>query len=78
MTLSIRGLEGSNIETAHVAGIGNILKKAREAVGYSIEDLGETSGLTIAEISKVEGGTDADKDRIRRIAAALRFDLGQL
>lgn len=77
MTLSIRDIEGSNIETAQITGIGQLLKKAREAVGYTIEDLGETCGLTTAEIKKVEDGVDPDENRIRRIASALRFDLGQ-
>ncbi len=78
MTLSIREFNGSNIETAFVGGIGHILKQAREKVGYSVDDLAETSGLTSAEIAAVENGADRDEARIRRIAAALRFDINHL
>jgi len=78
LTLSIREFNGSNIETADVGGIGQILKKARENVGYSIDDLAETTGLTSAEIAQVENETDVDEARLRRIAAALRFDLSHL
>lgn len=78
MTLSIRELSGSTIETADVACIGHILKTARENVGYSIDDLAETSGLTAIEIEKVENNEDHDEARIRRMAAALRFDLNDL
>lgn len=52
--------------------IGDVVRRSREAVGYSIEDLALTCGLTGAEITRIELGDDGDPDKLRRIAAALR------
>ncbi|WP_331375645.1 helix-turn-helix domain-containing protein [Sinorhizobium chiapasense] len=52
--------------------IGAAVRRSREAVGYSVEDLAITCGLTGAEITRIEIGADVDPGRLRRIAAALR------
>jgi transcriptional regulator with XRE-family HTH domain len=52
--------------------IGDAVRQSREAVGYSIEDLALTCGLTGAEITRIELGADVDPGKLRRIAAALR------
>ncbi|THK33445.1 XRE family transcriptional regulator [Ensifer sp. MPMI2T] len=52
--------------------MGGAVKQSREAMGYSVEDLSLTCGLTGAEITQIELGTDVDPDRLRRIAAALQ------
>ncbi|MCO5965856.1 MULTISPECIES: helix-turn-helix domain-containing protein [Sinorhizobium] len=52
--------------------IGDTVRRFREAVGYSIEDLALTCGLTCAEITRIEQGADVEPGRLRRIAAALR------
>ncbi|MEY9199408.1 transcriptional regulator with XRE-family HTH domain [Sinorhizobium fredii] len=65
----------SNLEIATCRGrvdIGGAVKQSREAMGYSVEDLSLTCGLTGAEITRIELGTDVDPDRLRRIAAALQ------
>jgi len=49
----------------------NLVRAIRESVGYSIEDLAVTCGLTADEITEIEVGNDADPTRIRRIASAL-------
>ncbi|WFU52042.1 helix-turn-helix transcriptional regulator (plasmid) [Sinorhizobium terangae] len=51
---------------------GAAVRRSREAVGYSVEELAITCGLTGAEITRIEIGADADPGRLRRIAAALR------
>ncbi|QLL64597.1 helix-turn-helix transcriptional regulator (plasmid) [Sinorhizobium mexicanum] len=53
-------------------GIAAAVRRSREAVGYSVEDLAITCGLTGAEITRIEIGADVDPGRLRRIAAALR------
>lgn len=58
--------------TAIAAG-ANAVKAFREARGYSIEDLAVTCGLSIGEITGIENDEDADPDRLRRIATALRL-----
>ncbi|WEX79565.1 helix-turn-helix domain-containing protein (plasmid) [Sinorhizobium numidicum] len=52
--------------------IGFAVKQSREAMGYSVEDLSLTCGLTGAEITRIELGADVDPARLRRIAAALQ------
>ncbi|WP_405052311.1 helix-turn-helix domain-containing protein [Sinorhizobium sp. 8-89] len=52
--------------------IGDAVRRSREAVGYSIEDLALTCGLTGTEITRIEIGADVDPAKLRRIAAALR------
>lgn len=52
---------------------GDVVKRFREASGYSLEDLAVTCGLTDAEISKIENGEDTDSGRLKRVAAALQI-----
>ncbi|MGH0359704.1 helix-turn-helix domain-containing protein [Sinorhizobium meliloti] len=52
--------------------IGGALKQSRETMGYSVEDLSLTCGLTAAEITRIELGADVAPARIRRIAVALQ------
>ncbi|YCI06011.1 helix-turn-helix domain-containing protein (plasmid) [Ensifer sp. D2-11] len=64
----------SNLDVAACRGrvdIGGAVKQSREAMGYSVEDLSMTCGLTAAEITRIELGADVDPARLRRIAAAL-------
>lgn len=49
----------------------HVFREAREAKGYSIEDLAVTCGLTVDEIKDVELGLDASPSYLRRVAAAL-------
>jgi transcriptional regulator with XRE-family HTH domain len=53
-----------------------IFREAREAKGYSIEDLAVTCGLTTDEIRDVELGLDASPSYLRRVAAALGLPEG--
>jgi transcriptional regulator with XRE-family HTH domain len=65
----------SNLDVSTCRGrldIGNSVRQFREAMGYSVEDLSLTCGLTGAEITKIELGADVDPAKLRRIAAALR------
>jgi transcriptional regulator with XRE-family HTH domain len=54
-----------------INGGAHIFKEAREAKGYSIEDLAVTCGLTEDEIRDVELGNEAAPGYLRRVAAAL-------
>lgn len=63
--------------TATAATIGaQIFKEAREAKGYSMEDLAVTCGLTVEEIRRVELGKDASPSYRRRVASALGLPPG--
>ncbi|MEZ2130736.1 helix-turn-helix transcriptional regulator [Sinorhizobium sp. CB9] len=55
--------------------VGVKVRALRESVGYSIEDLAVTCGLTNSEISDIEEGRDSDPAKLRRIASALQVSL---
>ncbi|WP_248447714.1 helix-turn-helix domain-containing protein [Sinorhizobium meliloti] len=64
-----------NLDTAKCRGridIGSAVRQSRETMGYSVEDLSLTCGLTTAEITRIELGADVDPASLRRIAAALQ------
>ncbi|MBB4189208.1 transcriptional regulator with XRE-family HTH domain [Sinorhizobium terangae] len=71
MTNLIHDIDAFDTCRGHV-DIGHAVRRFREAVGYSIEDLALTCGLTGAEITRIEQGADVDPGRLKRIAAALR------
>ncbi|OHV78768.1 helix-turn-helix transcriptional regulator [Ensifer sp. LCM 4579] len=54
------------------------VRAAREAVGYSIEDLAVTCGLTSVEISDIESGGDSDPAKLKRVATALQVPISHL
>ncbi|QFI69817.1 helix-turn-helix domain-containing protein [Sinorhizobium alkalisoli] len=54
------------------------VRAAREAVGYSIEDLAVTCGLTSIEISDIESGGDSDPVKLKRVATALQVPISHL
>ncbi len=56
-----------------IAEGASIVKVAREARGYNLEELSVTSGLTIDEIITVENGDHIDAAKINRLAAALQL-----
>ncbi|MGH6808031.1 MAG: helix-turn-helix domain-containing protein, partial [Ensifer adhaerens] len=53
--------------------IGDTVRRSRQAVGYSVDELALTCGLTDAEITNIELGADADPGKLQRIAAALQL-----
>ncbi|MBB3166152.1 transcriptional regulator with XRE-family HTH domain [Rhizobium laguerreae] len=62
----------SNIAKSPVVpSTGFLLAEARQARGYSLDDVAETTGLTVEEVTALENDADFDKSRIRRAAAAL-------
>jgi transcriptional regulator with XRE-family HTH domain len=51
--------------------LGRLLSEARQGRGYSLDDVAETSGLTIDEVAAIESGDDTNQARIARAAAAV-------
>jgi transcriptional regulator with XRE-family HTH domain len=78
MTTSAKRLVRSPDDEFDYALIGRRVRSARQAVGYSIEDLAETCGLTSAEILGIEEGLDVDATQIKRVAAALQVSVDDL
>ncbi|ASR10633.1 transcriptional regulator (plasmid) [Rhizobium leguminosarum bv. viciae] len=59
------------VKPAAAPSVGALFAEARAARGYSLDDVAETTGLTVAEVTALENDVDYDVSRIRRTAAAL-------
>lgn len=77
MTNPGRNFDGPELASAIAAGL-NPVRAYREALGYSIEELSVTCGLSLAEIVELEAGEGVDLAKARRIEAALRLGDGKL
>lgn len=78
MNLSLNHLDHSQEQIINVLNVGNRVKQARLAAGYSLEDLAETCGLTVVEISRIEDGIEIDTQHLKRIAPALQTSVERL
>ncbi|MDO1582075.1 helix-turn-helix domain-containing protein [Rhizobium oryzicola] len=67
MTISL-----NHIDHPNAASVAQTIASARQAAGYSLEDVAVTSGLTVSEIEAIERGRDHDESRVRRLASALQ------
>jgi transcriptional regulator with XRE-family HTH domain len=54
---------------------GSVLRHARLTMGYSLDDLAETTGLTASEIDNIESDVDERLDFVKRLAAALGIQI---
>lgn len=75
MSISLNKLDHSGSTAVNMDAVGSKVRALRESVGYSIEDLAVTCGLTNSEISDIEEGRDSDPTKLRRIASALQVSL---
>ena len=78
MTTSLKRLDQSAQDAADILLIGIRVRSVRQSVGYSIEDLAETCGLTSAEITGIEEGLEADMGQLKRVASALQVSISDL
>lgn len=69
---------GEQASLLPASNIAARVRAAREAVGYSIEDLAVTCGLTSFEINEIENGGDHDPAKLKRIAGALQVPISDL
>jgi transcriptional regulator with XRE-family HTH domain len=53
-----------------------VIRAYREHLGYTVEDIAVTSGLTISEVEKIESGHRFEKGYRDRIARALGLPEG--
>jgi transcriptional regulator with XRE-family HTH domain len=63
----------SELAATAVAPERSAVRAAREARGYSIEELSLACGLAVYEIADIESGKDFDPSKLRRIASALQL-----
>ncbi|WP_309239200.1 helix-turn-helix domain-containing protein [Ensifer canadensis] len=75
MTVSINNLDASTTGALAHVDIGDTVRRSRQAIGYSVDELALTCGLTDIEITNIELGVDTDPAKLRRIAAALQLPL---
>ena len=78
MTISIDQLNLSEDQIIDVSHVAQRVKSSREAIGYSLDDLSETCGLTKAEIARIEDGIEIDLQHLKRIAPALQLSITSL
>jgi transcriptional regulator with XRE-family HTH domain len=78
MTIPIKLDDEFEKDTTDFAAIGRKVRAARSAVGYSIEQMAVTCGLSHHEIVAIEDGADADIGRLKRAATALKLDIADL
>jgi transcriptional regulator with XRE-family HTH domain len=72
MSISLSNLDASKATGVPAMNVAAAVRAAREAVGYSVDDLAVTCGLVINEIEEIESGEDADPAKLKRIASALQ------
>ncbi|MQW89474.1 helix-turn-helix domain-containing protein [Sinorhizobium saheli] len=75
MSISPTNISDNQASLMSQGDIAARVKAAREAVGYSIEDLAVTCGLANIEISDIESGRDFTPAKLKRIAGALQVPL---
>lgn len=72
MTVSMNNFHASSDSSLAPNQISTLISEARQAVGYSVEDLSVATGLVNDEIVGIENGTDLDPAKLKRVAAALK------
>jgi transcriptional regulator with XRE-family HTH domain len=77
MTNARPDFDRPELVSAIAAGL-NPVKACREALGYSIDELSVTCGLSVSEILELEQGVGFDLAKARRIEVALRLGEGKL
>ncbi|RWX77060.1 XRE family transcriptional regulator [Neorhizobium lilium] len=78
MTVSMKNFHASSENTLAPNQVAVLVAEARQAAGYSVEDLSVTTGLVNDEIVSIENGTDLDPGKLKRVAAALKVPVGTL
>ncbi|KAA1180414.1 helix-turn-helix transcriptional regulator [Rhizobium tropici] len=72
MSITPNNIDSSKASTVPHGEIAAAVRQAREAIGYTVDDLSETCGLTSEEIIEIEAGAEADSAKLRRVATALQ------
>ncbi|MCA1439485.1 helix-turn-helix transcriptional regulator [Ensifer sp. IC4062] len=75
MSISLETFDNKQAAAVVSNDVAARVRAAREAVGYSIEDLAVTCGLANVEISEIESGLDTSPAKLKRIASALQLPL---
>lgn len=71
MSISMNNFEPAAENTSAAAQIASAVAEARQAVGYSVEQLAVTTGLTVDELTAIENGQGAEPSLLQRVATGL-------
>lgn len=71
MSISMSNFETATEKSISPQNAASAVAQARETVGYTIDQLAVTTGLTAEELTAIERGEEIDASRLQRIAAAL-------
>jgi hypothetical protein len=71
MSICISNFAADTTNQVSAQTIAGAVSEARQAVGYSFEQLAVTTGLTVDELVAVEDGKGADPALLQRIASGL-------
>ncbi|MFN7024644.1 MAG: helix-turn-helix domain-containing protein [Pseudorhizobium sp.] len=71
MSISMNNFDAATDTKVSGEQVAAAVAEARLAVGYSLEQLAVTTGLTIDQLTAVENGEGADASLLHRIATAL-------
>ena len=71
MSISMSNFETATEKSISPRDAASAVAQARETVGYTIDQLAVTTGLTAEELTAIERGEGIDAPRLQRIAAAL-------
>lgn len=71
MSISMNNFEPAAENSSAAAHIASAVAEARQAVGYSVEQLAVTTGLTVDELTAIENGQGAEPSLLQRVATGL-------
>lgn len=70
MSISMSNFEPTAKNEVSAGHVASAVIEARQAVGYTLEQVAVTTGLTVDELMAIESGDDGDPAQLQRIAAA--------
>ncbi len=71
MSISIKNFEPAATHDGAAVHVAAAVAEARQAVGYTVEQLAVTTGLTVDELNAIENGEGAEPSLLQRVAAGL-------
>jgi transcriptional regulator with XRE-family HTH domain len=70
MSISMSNFEPAAKNEVPVGHVADAVVEARLAIGYTLEQVAVTTGLTVDELAAIESGEGTDPAQLQRIASA--------
>jgi len=71
MSISINNFEPAGDKNGAAVHVAAAVAEARLAVGYTVEQLALTTGLTVDELNAIENGEGVEPSLLQRVATGL-------